>query len=85
MHSEANAIISASRRDMIGATLYLAGKDAVTGELIANASSCAMCKRMVINAGIKEVVVRNTHDTYTIIDVQQWIDNDETLTDELGY
>lgn len=85
VHSEANAIISASRRDMIGATLYLAGKDAISGELIHDASSCAMCKRMVINAGISNVVIRNTEDTYTIIDVNDWIENDETLTDELGY
>lgn len=85
VHSEANAIISASRRDMIGATLYLVGKDAVSGELIHDASSCAMCKRMVINAGISNVVIRNTEDTYTIVDVNDWIENDETLTDELGY
>ena len=30
VHSEANAIISASRKDMIGATLYLVGKEAKT-------------------------------------------------------
>lgn len=85
VHSEANAIISASRRDMIGATLYLVGRDAATGALIANASSCAMCKRLVINAGISRVVIRNTEDTYTVVEVQDWIDNDESLTDELGY
>ncbi len=85
VHSEANAIISASRRDMIGATLYLAGKDAKTAELIPDASCCAMCKRMVINAGIKDVIVRNTKDEFTVINVQDWIDNDESLTDTLGY
>ncbi len=85
VHSEANAIISASRRDMIGATIYLVGKDAVSGELVHDASSCAMCKRMIINAGIKEVIIRNTPEKFTKVDVQEWIDNDETLTDELGY
>ena len=85
VHSEANAIISASRRDMIGATLYLVGKDAKSGELIPDASSCAMCKRMVINAGIKDVVIRNTKDEYTIVSVQEWVDNDDSLSDELGY
>ena len=39
VHSEANAIISASRRDMIGSTLYLAGKDMKTGELVHDATS----------------------------------------------
>ena len=85
VHSEANAIISASRRDMLGATLYLAGKDAKTGDLIPDASSCAMCKRMVINAGISQVVIRNTKNDYTVVDVQELTDNDETFTDELGY
>ena len=79
VHSEANAIISASRRDMIGATLYLAGKDAKTGEIVQNASSCAMCKRMIINAGIEKVVIRNTPTEYTVVPVQDWIDNDDSL------
>ena len=53
VHAEANCIISASRRDMIGGTLYLAGRDAKTGELVGDANCCAMCKRLVINAGIE--------------------------------
>lgn len=85
VHSEANCIISASRRDMIGSTLYLVGKDAKTGELVKNASSCAMCKRLIINAGIQTVIVRDTKDTFRSITVQEWIDNDDSLTDEGGY
>ena len=56
VHSEANAIISASRRDMIGATLYLVGKDAKTGEYVENANSCSMCKRLIVNSGIKNII-----------------------------
>ncbi len=85
VHSEANAIISAPRRDMIGATLYLAGKDAKTGDIVQNASSCAMCKRMIINAGIEKVVVRLSADTYKITEVSEWIENDDSLGNELGY
>ena len=51
VHAEANAIISASRSEMIGSTLYLAGTDAKTGKYVAEAMCCSMCKRMVINAG----------------------------------
>jgi len=79
VHAEANAIISASRRDMIGATLYLVGREVDTGELIENASSCAMCKRLIINSGIEKVCVRNTKETYTVIDVNDWIENDDSL------
>ena len=85
VHAEANCIISASRNSMLGGTLYLVGRDAQTGELVENASSCAMCKRMVINAGIAEVVIRNTQDEYTVIPVREWIYNDDSLDDTLGY
>lgn len=85
VHAEANCIISAARRDMIGATLYLVGKDAKTGELVENANSCAMCKRQIINAGIEKVVVRNTPTEYTEISVEDWIENDDSLDGKLGY
>ena len=58
VHGEANAIIHASRFDMIGATLYLIGLEAQTGEIVADAEPCRMCKRMIINAGIESVVVQ---------------------------
>ncbi len=86
VHSEANAIISASRRDMIGATLYLAGKDCETGELVHDATSCAMCKRQIINAGIEKVIVRRSENDYEIIDVlRDWVEDDDSLGDKLGY
>lgn len=53
VHAEANAIISAARRDMIGATLYLYGSE--NGETI-NAEPCKMCERLIRNAGIDVVV-----------------------------
>ena len=85
VHAEANAIISAEREKMIGSTLYLSGREVATGELIANSCCCSMCKRMVINAGIDKVVVRDTETDFRIIDVQDWIDNDESLEGSLGY
>ena len=85
LYSEVNAIISASRREMIGSTLYLVGKDMKTGELVQDANSCAMCKKIIINAGIEQVIIRDTHDSYRYIDVQDWIDNDETLVGTMGY
>lgn len=85
VHAEANAIISAARNDMIGGTLYLAGKDAKTGEYVENASSCSMCKRMIINAGIVRVIVRNTKDEFTAVHVDDWIQNDESLYGKFGY
>ncbi|MDF1493318.1 deoxycytidylate deaminase [Caproiciproducens sp. CPB-2] len=85
VHAEANAIISASRRDMIGSTLYLVGKDAKTGGYVENASPCSMCKRLIINAGITRVVARNTKNTFSSVYVQEWVDNDESLSGKFGY
>ena len=79
VHAEANAIISAARRDTVGATLYLAGHDAQTGALLSDATSCPMCRRMIINAGISEVVVRRTEEEFDIVPVQKWIDEDDSL------
>ncbi len=85
VHAEANAIISASRRDMIGSTLYLVGRDAKTGEYVQNASSCSMCKRLIINAGIARVIVRNSKTAFSSVYVDEWIENDESLLGKFGY
>ena len=85
VHSEANAIISASRKEMLGGTMYLVGKDFHTGEIVENASSCAMCKRMIINAGIERVIVRLTPDEFKIIPVSEWIEDDDSLEGKFGY
>ena len=79
VHAEANAIISAQRRDMVGATIYLVGRDARSGELLHDATSCPMCRRMIINAGIDEVVIRRTEEEFDIVPVQKWIDEDDSL------
>ena len=79
VHAEANAIISASRRDMAGGTLYLVGRDARTGELLGDATSCAMCRRMVINAGLGRVVIRRTETEYDVVNVSDWVAEDDLL------
>ena len=85
VHAEANAIISAARRDMIGSTLYLVGKDAKTGEYVENASSCSMCKRQIINAGIARVVIRLNKNAFISVAVSDWIEQDESLSGTFGY
>ncbi len=85
VHGEQNAIISAARKDMIGATLYMVGKEHESGEYVKDARPCAMCKRTIINSGIEKIVVRNNKNEYTEILTQDYIDNDETLEGTLGY
>lgn len=84
VHAEANAIISASRDKMLNATLYLTGVEA-DGSYVANSCCCSMCKRMVINAGIVEVVIRDTHEDFRVIPVREWIENDESVLGAKGY
>ncbi len=79
VHAEQNAIIAASRDEMLGATLYLAGRDAKTGEVLSDCNPCALCRRFIINAGIVKVVCRISRDDCTVTDVEEWIKNDESL------
>lgn len=85
VHAEANALISASRERMIGASLYLTGVDARTGRYVEKSSCCSMCKRMVINAGIEHVYIRDTKNEYRKVDVEDWIREDESLEGKFGY
>lgn len=85
VHAEANAIIHASRDQMLGAILYLVGVEEETGKYVKNTTSCAMCKRMIINAGIDKVIVRNDQTSFTEYNVSDWVNNDDSLADKLGY
>ena len=85
VHAEANAIISAEREKMIGAVMYLSGREADTGEYVKNSCSCSMCKRLIINAGIRSVFIRDSDEEYREIDVNDWIEHDESLDGTFGY
>ena len=85
VHAEANAIIAAPRDQMLGATLYMVCVNAVTRELEPGTSSCMMCKRQVINAGISKVVVRDTKTAYRTIRVADWVEDDDSLSGKFGY
>jgi dCMP deaminase len=85
VHAEANAIISASREEMLKATMYMACLDPQSGEIVPNTCSCAMCKRMLLNAGIERVVIRDNKEDYRVVTVADWITNDDSLTGEGGY
>lgn len=79
VHAEENAVISASRNAMIGSTLYLTGRDSATGALLSDTTPCSLCRRRIINAGIKNVVCRISETEYTDTPVSDWIEFDDTL------
>lgn len=80
VHAEANAIISAARKDILGGTLYLVGREYKNGNLLDNTTACAMCKRLIINAGITQVVARISDTEYTSLHVRDWVFNDDTIS-----
>lgn len=85
VHAEQNAIISASRKDTIDATLYIVGINASDGSYVSKSMPCAMCKRVIINSGIKKIIVRDSKDKYREISVDDFVKNDESLDGTLGY
>ena len=85
VHSEANAIINASRDQMLGGTLYMVCTDPKDGSLVTGTNSCMICKRMILNAGIAKVVIRDTPTEYRVIDVQDCIEDDDSLSGVFGY
>ena len=85
VHAEANAIIAASREETLGADLYLVCLDKEE-RLTPGTSSCSMCKRLIINAGIRSVFVRDTATSYREVNVQHdWIEQDDSLNLHRGY
>lgn len=85
VHAEANAIIAASREEMLGSTLYLAciSNDSA---LFSGTSCCSMCRRLIINAGIETVIIRDTPTEYRIVNVEKdWVENDDSTELKSGY
>lgn len=85
VHAEQNAIISAKRSDMIGSTLYLVGKTYKDGNYVQNSNPCALCKRMILNAEIKDIYIRDSKTEYRHVLVQEFIVKDESLEGIKGY
>lgn len=84
VHAEQNAMLSAARKDMIGATLYLVGEEEISSEYCGGAvfssffeeikegvAPCPICQRMILNSGINEVIVRDGFGVKHILDINK--------------
>lgn len=78
VHAEMNAIVSASSNEMKDATMYIVGIDAKTGEMLSETICCMMCKRMIINAEIANVITYS-HGLPISTNVSDWVENDDSL------
>lgn len=85
VHAEANAIIAAPREQMLGATLYMTCINPDSRDLVPDTCSCMMCKKLIINAGIETVIIRDTPTDYRVISTAEWIEDDDSLSGKFGY
>lgn len=72
VHAEQNAIIHASRFDMLDGTMYVVGIYPATKKLVQDAQCCRMCKRMILNAGLTRVVIRTGPGRSAVHSVETW-------------
>ena len=77
VHAEMNAVLNASKEEMKDSTLYLVGVE--PDGTYTNADCCSMCKRVIINSGIKEVVIRKRDGGSSCIPVESWVNCDDSL------
>lgn len=78
-----NAIINASKEELDGGVMYLVGVEP-DGSYTPNADCCSMCKRVIINSGIRYVIIATDKGVKTI-NVTEWVLNDDSLTLHEGY
>jgi len=78
VHAEENAVINAARNgsSVLGGTLYLYGIDVKTNKPVAG-MPCPRCKRVLINAGIKEVITIDENGEIKKYEIVDWIKEDK--------
>ncbi|MBU3918715.1 dCMP deaminase family protein [Patescibacteria group bacterium] len=78
VHAEANAVINAARSgvSVLGGTIYVCGENAEDGETLNDSMPCQMCRRVIINSGIKRVVVPSEQGTHEYFP-KDWTNGDE--------
>ena len=86
VHAEANAIINGNPLDIVGGTLYLAGTDVATNSRTKQMRPCSMCQRLILNAQIAKVVMRDVDGNLVYSDPFTWEDDlPERIAKELGH
>lgn len=88
VHAEQNAIINAARSgtSIVGGDMYLCGLTG-KGERI-DTFPCFLCKRMIINAGLKRMICSTRDGNYKIFQVKDWVKDwqeKDIVDDKLQY
>ena len=85
VHAEQNAIINAARAgvSLLGGDMYIYGSKYGEKKPI-NAFPCFMCKKMIINAGLKRVICSTADGKMKIFSIEDWIKDwqDQDIIDD---
>jgi dCMP deaminase len=73
VHAEQNAIINSARAgvSLLGGDMFIYGENP-QGETI-DALPCFICKKMLINAGLNQVICSTKDGNYRIFKVEDWV------------
>ena len=73
VHAEQNAIINSARAgvSLLGGDMFIFGEDP-QGKVI-DALPCFICKKMLINAGLNQVICSTKDGNFRIFKVQDWV------------
>ncbi len=76
VHAEQNALINAARAgvSLLGGDLYLFGRKILDGtNQLIKAYPCFICKKMILNAGITNVIANDDEGKVIIYSVEEWV------------
>ncbi|MCM1230234.1 MAG: hypothetical protein NC489_08875 [Ruminococcus flavefaciens] len=84
VHGEMNAIIAADRDKMLNGSMYIYQWDPINNCVRQNPGCCQLCQRMIINAGIEEVIFADpmgigatpTQYGYRVQKVRDWVEHE---------
>ncbi len=88
VHAEMNAIISASRKDMIGGTMFLTGRKFAEGKTVdefpysENCVPCVICKKLIMNSGLVRLVTKGLNDKGEV-EIRSFMVDELPLEDEI--
>jgi dCMP deaminase len=75
VHAEQNAIINAARSgvNILGGTMYLYGEKIFEGKSkLINVVPCFICKKMILNSGLKELICNREDGSIKKFDLEKW-------------
>jgi dCMP deaminase len=62
--------------------MYICGLEASDWSIVSKAMPCSMCRRMIINAGLSRVVIRDDNESYREYTVEDWVRQEEIVNNQ---